>query len=88
VEAVGQVADLVEPSRELVDRSLEHRVGVGRCGAHASEAQQCGGQPLLRAVVEVAAVERHVQAVFQKLELPDTEDDNRRVLAVLALLGH
>jgi DNA-binding NarL/FixJ family response regulator len=34
------------------------------------------------------AVERHVQAVFQKLELPGTEDDNRRVLAVLALLGH
>jgi len=33
------------------------------------------------------AVERHVQAVFQKLRLPDTEDDNRRVLAVLALLG-
>jgi DNA-binding NarL/FixJ family response regulator len=34
------------------------------------------------------AVERHVQAVFQKLALPDTEDDNRRVLAVVALLGH
>ncbi len=34
------------------------------------------------------AVERHVQAVFQKLGLPDSEDDNRRVLAVLALLGH
>jgi DNA-binding NarL/FixJ family response regulator len=33
------------------------------------------------------AVERHVQAVFQKLGLPDSEDDNRRVLAVLALLG-
>ncbi|HXV57544.1 MAG TPA: response regulator transcription factor [Gaiellaceae bacterium] len=33
------------------------------------------------------AVERHVQAIFQKLDLSDTEDDNRRVLAVLALLG-
>jgi DNA-binding NarL/FixJ family response regulator len=33
------------------------------------------------------AVERHVQGIFQKLHLPDTEDDNRRVLAVLALLG-
>jgi DNA-binding NarL/FixJ family response regulator len=33
------------------------------------------------------AVERHVQSVFQKLGLSDSEDDNRRVLAVLALLG-
>jgi DNA-binding NarL/FixJ family response regulator len=34
------------------------------------------------------AVERHVQGIFQKLRLEETEDDNRRVLAVLALLGH
>ena len=33
------------------------------------------------------AIERHIQAIFQKLRLPDSEDDNRRVLAVLALLG-
>src|SRR5215208_7076794 len=33
------------------------------------------------------AVERHVQSIFQKLRLPDSEEDNRRVLAVLALLG-
>jgi hypothetical protein len=32
-------------------------------------------------------VERHVQGIFQKLRLPDSEDNNRRVLAVLALLG-
>jgi DNA-binding NarL/FixJ family response regulator len=34
------------------------------------------------------AVERHVQGIFEKLELTESEDDNRRVLAVLALLGH
>jgi DNA-binding NarL/FixJ family response regulator len=34
------------------------------------------------------AIERHVQAIFQKLRLTDSGDDNRRVLAVLALLGH
>jgi DNA-binding NarL/FixJ family response regulator len=34
------------------------------------------------------AVERNIQAIFGKLRLPDSEDDNRRVLAVLALLGH
>lgn len=33
------------------------------------------------------AVERHVQGIFQKLRLPESEDANRRVLAVLALLG-
>jgi hypothetical protein len=33
-------------------------------------------------------VERDVQAIFQELDLADTEDDNRRVLAVLAPLGH
>src|SRR5215218_8658644 len=33
------------------------------------------------------AIERHVQSIFQTLGLVETEDDNRRVLAVLALLG-
>jgi DNA-binding NarL/FixJ family response regulator len=33
------------------------------------------------------AVERNIQTIFGKLRLPESEDDNRRVLAVLALLG-
>jgi DNA-binding NarL/FixJ family response regulator len=40
-----------------------------------------------RLFVSSRAVERHVQAIFGKLRLPNSDDDNRRVLAVLALLG-
>jgi hypothetical protein len=38
-------------------------------------------------LLSTRAVARHVQTIFQELRLPDTEDDSRRVLAVLALLG-
>ena len=38
-------------------------------------------------VVTPGAVEKHVSNIFSKLDLPATDDDHRRVLAVLAFLG-
>jgi DNA-binding NarL/FixJ family response regulator len=52
-------------------------------------AEGCSNRAIAKKLfLSTRAVERHVQSIFEKLRLPDTEDDNRRVLAVLALLGH
>ncbi|WP_443043620.1 LuxR C-terminal-related transcriptional regulator [Streptomyces sp. NBC_00306] len=37
-------------------------------------------------VVSAGNVEKHVASIFRKLGLPPSEDDNRRVLAVLRFL--
>jgi len=37
-------------------------------------------------VVTLGAVEKHISNIFSKLDLPATDDDHRRVLAVLAFL--
>ena len=38
-------------------------------------------------VVTVGAVEKHVSNIFAKLDLPSTDSDHRRVLAVLTYLN-
>ena len=60
-----------------------HRVAVARLRSEGRSYRAIAKQLYL----SPRAVERHVQGIFQKLGLTDTEDDNRRVLAVLALLG-
>jgi DNA-binding NarL/FixJ family response regulator len=40
-----------------------------------------------RLVVTDGAIEKHVRSIFQKLSLPATDTNNRRVLAVLTYLG-
>ncbi|MGZ4325671.1 MAG: response regulator [Solirubrobacteraceae bacterium] len=37
-------------------------------------------------VITIGAVEKHISNIFSKLNLPATDDDHRRVLAVLAFL--
>ena len=40
-----------------------------------------------RLVISEKAVSKHCTSIFAKLDLPPAEDDNRRVLAVLAYLN-
>jgi DNA-binding NarL/FixJ family response regulator len=81
----GVVSSLVKGQRgTLLDELTERERSVLSLIAEGRSNRAIAKQLFL----SPRAIERHVQAIFQKLQLPDSEDDNRRVLAVVALLGH
>ena len=69
--AQGELAALTPREREVLALMAE-----GRTNAAIARA----------IVVTPGAVEKHVSNIFTKLDLPQTDDDHRRVLAVLAYL--
>jgi DNA-binding NarL/FixJ family response regulator len=68
-----------DPLRGLTPREREV------LGAMAEGRTNVGIARLLH--ITEGATEKHISNIFSKLELPDTSNDHRRVLAVLAYLG-
>jgi DNA-binding NarL/FixJ family response regulator len=67
----GALSSLTPREREVLELMAE-----GRSNAAVARAL----------VVSGGAVEKHVRNIFAKLDLPASDDDHRRVLAVLAFL--
>jgi DNA-binding NarL/FixJ family response regulator len=68
-----------DPLDRLSPRETEVLVLMAEGRSNAAIAEQL--------VVSGGAVEKHVTSIFTKLDLPPTEGDHRRVLAVLRFLG-
>ncbi len=67
----GQLDALTPRERETLALMAEGRTNAGIAKAM---------------VVSLGAVEKHISSIFARLDLPDTDDDHRRVLAVLTYL--
>jgi DNA-binding NarL/FixJ family response regulator len=67
----GELAALTPREREVLSLMAEGRTNTAIARA---------------IVVTQGAVEKHVSSIFSKLDLPHTDDDHRRVLAVLTYL--
>ena len=94
VDAVRQVAGggtVMDP--EVVARLLDRRRPVDVLTAREREvlAEMAAGRSNAaiagRLFVTEKAVSKHINNIFTKLGLPPSDDDNRRVLAVLAFLN-
>ncbi|GAA1676911.1 response regulator transcription factor [Fodinicola feengrottensis] len=93
VEAIGQIAAgavVIDP--EVVRRLLAHRRGTTTLTArefqvlHRVAAGRTNAAIARDLRVSEVAVAKHIGAIFDKLGLAQTGDDNRRVLAVLHYL--
>ena len=97
VDAVRRVAGggtAMDP--EVIARLLARNDGVGTLAALSPREREvlslmAGGRSnaaiAQRLVITERAVAKHSASIFMKLDLPPSDDDNRRVLAVLAYLG-
>ncbi|MEV1176249.1 helix-turn-helix transcriptional regulator [Nonomuraea sp. NPDC049784] len=70
--------EVTEPAHRLTPREREVLALIAEGRSNSAVARALS--------ITEAAVGKHVAAVFTKLEIPATQDDNRRVLAVLAYL--
>ncbi|MFG3441307.1 LuxR C-terminal-related transcriptional regulator [Nonomuraea sp. NPDC047897] len=88
----GLIANLIDLFERTWARAREvneptHRLSPREREVLALIAEGRSNGAIARALsITEAAVGKHVASVFAKLELPTTQDDNRRVLAVLAYL--
>ena len=71
-DARGRTAELTPRERDVLEL-----MAAGRSNAAI-------GQQL---TLSISAVTKHIASIFAKLDLPASDDDNRRVLAVLAYLN-
>jgi DNA-binding NarL/FixJ family response regulator len=67
-----------DPLKVLTDREREVLALMAEGRSNAGIAR--------RIYVSEGTVEKHIRAVLTKLDLPATEDDHRRILAVLSYL--
>jgi DNA-binding NarL/FixJ family response regulator len=80
---VSQLVGRRRPGNDPIDDLTERERGVlalmaeGRSNRAIAE----------RLFITERTVEKHVKSIMMKLQIPSTQDDHRRILAVLAYLG-